>query len=274
MDTPVYSLCITHYNNVATVKRALDSIIAQIDDSFEIVIVDNCSSDGSKEILQEYLKEGKIAKLVERSCSRGLGRQIAVENSKGQYIIADMDTDDEFKPELAALLRFYRSKCEGLVLAAVAEIKGASYEERMATKNVTIGPRNLILELGNWPDLQAYEDSNLWGRAALRNKYAWTNFSLARTAGGHPERVSMLGRVRFRYVRYRELFRQGRISVVRGEEKGIPGRIALVLARITAPFLKSYKKTTNRNFRPRDMKYYVRFEPWSPEMASPSRPQD
>lgn len=261
-DVPTYSICVTHFNNVRTVRKALESIISQIDDRFEIVIVDNCSGDGSKEILEEYLKTGKIARLVERSCSRGLGRQIAVQNSRGQYIIADLDMDDEFKPEMAALLGFYHSKCEGLVLAAVGEIKGVTYEERMATKNVTIGPRELILELGNWPDLQAYEDSNLWGRAALRNKYAWTNFSLARTKGGHPERVSTIGKVRFRYVRYRDLYRQGRISVLRGEKKGVPGRIALVLARISSPFLKSYKRATNRDFRPRDKAYYVKFEPY------------
>ena len=168
--------------------------------------------------------------------------------------------DDEFKPELAALLRFYHSKCEGQILAAVAEIKGDTFEQRMATKNVTIGPKELVVELGGWPDLQAYEDSNLWGRAALRNKYAWTLFSLAQTAGGHPERASMLGKVRFRYVRYRDLYRQGRISTVRGERKGVPGRIALALAWIAAPFYKSYAKTTYTAFRPRDKSYFVKLE--------------
>jgi len=261
MDSPTYSICITLYNNAPTVRRALDSILAQIDNRFEIVAVDNFSTDGTKQILTEYAEAGKINTLVEKHCSRGLGRRIAVENSKGQYIIADMDMDDEFKPELANLLRFYHSKCEGFILAAVGEIKGATYEERMATKNVTIGPRDFILELGNWPDLQAYEDSNLWGRAALGNRYAWTIFSLVRTAGGHPERMSTLGKVRFRYVRYRDLYRQGRITVVEKERKGASGRVALVLARVAAPFYRSYVRTTFTTFRPRDMPYFVNFEP-------------
>jgi hypothetical protein len=169
-----------------------------------------------------------------------------------------MDMDDEFKPELPSLLRFYHEKCEGHVLAVVADLKAAW------SKNVTIGPRNFIQDLGGWPDLQAYEDSNLWGRAALRNRYTWTNFSLAVSVGEHSDRATMIGNFKFRYVRYRELLRQGRLSVVRGERKRISGRVALVLARISAPFYRSYVKTTNTGFRPRDMAHFVKYEPVLP----------
>jgi glycosyltransferase involved in cell wall biosynthesis len=255
MSVPIYSLCITHFNNAPTVRRALDSVISQIDDRFEIVVVDNYSNDGSREILEEYLRAGKITRLVERRSSRGMGRQTAVENSNGQYIIADMDMDDEFRPELDSLLRFYHAKCEGGILAVVADLKAAW------SKNVTIGPRVLIQELGGWPDLQAYEDSNLWGRAALKGRYFWTNFSLVLSVGEHSDRKKALGNLKFKYVRYRELIRQGRIWIVKGERKGITGRVALLLARISAPFQRSYKNATFVEFRPRDSAYFVKFEP-------------
>jgi glycosyltransferase involved in cell wall biosynthesis len=252
---PVYSLCITHYNNAPTVRRALDSIISQLDGRFEIVVVDNFSNDGSRQILEEYLSAGKIARLIERRSSRGLGRQTAVENSRGQFILADMDMDDEFRPEMEPLLRFYHAKCEGRVLAVVADLK-ASW-----SKNVTIGPRALIQELGGWPDLQAYEDSNLWGRAALKGLYSWTNFSLASSVGEHSDRKTSYGNLKFKYVRYRELLRQGRIWTVKGERKGITGSVAMVLARLSAPFFRSYKSATFVEFRPRDSAYFVKFEP-------------
>jgi glycosyltransferase involved in cell wall biosynthesis len=253
-DLPLYSICISHYNNVRTVRRALDSILSQVDSRFEVVVVDNFSNDGSKEILEEYLRAGKIAQLVEKRSSRGLARETAVENSRGQYIIADMDMDDVFKPELSSLLRFYHEKCEGRVLAVVADLNAAW------SKNVTIGPRNLIQELGGWPDLQAYEDSNLWGRAALKDRYSWTNFSLAQTVGEHSERKGFVGKLRWKYVRYRELLRQGRLSVVKWEKKGADGNLALLLARISAPFHKSYRKNTFVDFRPRDEVYFVEYQ--------------
>ena len=162
--------------------------------------------------------------------------------------------DDEFKPELDALLRFYHSKCEGYVLAAVADLSSNW------SKNVTVGPRDLLVELGGWPDLQFYEHSNLWGRAALRNLYRWTNFSLVTNVGEHEDRKTAFGNFKFRYMRYRDLLRQGRIAIVKGEIKGVSGRSALLLARITAPFYKSYTKTTNVTFRPRDQSYFVGFE--------------
>jgi glycosyltransferase involved in cell wall biosynthesis len=236
------------------VRGALDSIIGQIDDRFEIVVVDNFSTDGSRAILEDYLGSGKIHRLIERRCSRGLGRQTAVDNSRGKYIVADMDMDDEFRPELRSLLDFYHSNCDGFILAVVADLEAAW------SKNVTIGPREFIKELGGWPDLQAYEDSNLWGRAALKNLYRWTNFSLAKTVGEHFDRKTTLGSFKFRYLRYRELLRQGRIAMVKGELHGVSGRSALLLARIAAPFHESYTKTTYTNFRPRDKAFFVKFE--------------
>jgi len=251
----LYSICITQFNNARTVAASLESVFSQIDDRFEVVVVDNFSGDGSRKILEDYSKSGRINTLVERHCSRGLGWQTALENSKGRYVVVDLDMDDLFKPDLGSLLRFYHSKCEGYVLAAVADL------ESTWSKNVTVGPRDLIMELGGWPDLQFYEHSNLWGRAALRDLYRWTNFSLVANVGEHEDRKSKLGSFKFRYARYRDLLRQGRISMVKGETKGVSGRSALLLARLTAPFYRSYIKTTNVNFRPRDQAYFVRYEP-------------
>jgi glycosyltransferase involved in cell wall biosynthesis len=254
MDPPLYSICITHYNNAGTVRASLDSILTQIDDRFELVVVDNFSTDGSQEVLDEYAKAGKIDTLIERHCSRGLGWQTAVENAKGKYVVVDLDMDDEFKPELNKLLEFYHSKCEGYVLAAVADLESAW------SKNVTIGPRNLILELGGWPDLQFYEHSNLWGRAAVKDLYRWTSFSLVTNIGEHDDRRSAFGRFKFRYMRYRDLYRQGRIWVVRGERTRLGARMVMRLARVTTIFMKSYARTTNRSFRPRDPTSFVKFE--------------
>ena len=107
-----YSICITHRNNKPTLKLSLDSILNQIDDRFEVIVVDSLSSDGSSEILREYARSGKI-KLIEKKCSRGKGIQIGFENSSGKYIISNLDMEDIFNPCLLSLLREYHSKSEG-----------------------------------------------------------------------------------------------------------------------------------------------------------------
>ena len=57
---PQVSIYGTVYNNSAYIKNSIDSIIGQFNDfkeNFEIVIVDNYSSDGTYEILKEYQKK-------------------------------------------------------------------------------------------------------------------------------------------------------------------------------------------------------------------------
>jgi glycosyltransferase involved in cell wall biosynthesis len=54
---PIYSICITNYNSASSTKQSLESILTQLDKRFEIIVVDNRSTDGSLEILKEYQKK-------------------------------------------------------------------------------------------------------------------------------------------------------------------------------------------------------------------------
>jgi glycosyltransferase involved in cell wall biosynthesis len=149
-----YSICITNYNSKNTLRRCLESVLCQIDSNFEIVVSDNCSNDGSLEILEEYAKTGKI-KLIVAPSSRGQGRQIAFENSVGTYIISDIDTDDFIKPVLKDILRLYHEKHEGFMLA-------------FGTLHII--PRKLVVEVGGWRNLQYYEDVDFAKRVELIGK--------------------------------------------------------------------------------------------------------
>lgn len=131
-----YSVCITTYNNVTTVQRSLRSILSQTDDSFEVVIVDNFSSDGTYEIIKGLCAE-KGAKLLQRKCSRGKGRQIAFEASMGEVIISNLDTDEVYLPRLRLLLEVFELLPNDVLLLAFLE--GADSDSR---QNVTIGSRS------------------------------------------------------------------------------------------------------------------------------------
>src|SRR5438445_3448665 len=112
---PSYSICVTNYNNVLTLRQSVESILNQIDSRFEIVVVDNKSTDGSQLVLREYSNRGKL-KLVRARCSRGKGRQIAFENSIGNYVISNLDFDDVFQPRLDELLNKYHATCKETLL--------------------------------------------------------------------------------------------------------------------------------------------------------------
>jgi glycosyltransferase involved in cell wall biosynthesis len=202
---PKYSICIIHSNNASTVKQSLESILSQIDDEFEVIVVDNMSKDGSYEMLKEFADKGEI-KLIQAKCSRGRGRQIAVENSTGKYIVANMDMDDVFKPRVRELLSRYHAVAEGKLLWAASSMKTGFW----GGGAFTIAPRALIDELGGWRDLQIYEDMELCCRAAHHGKYCRGEFALLDTVNPHQERTkTRVARMKWRYIRYREILRIG-----------------------------------------------------------------
>lgn len=159
---PKYTICITNYNMVRTIREALDSLLPQLDDSFEVVVCDNFSNDGSAEILGKYAAQRKL-KLIQRNCNRGEGRQIAFNHSQGDYIITGLDMDDVFKPTLHTILVNYHTKYEGFMV-----VYGT----------VGIIPRSLVENVGGWVSLSAYEDVEFGRRARYvcdTSKYMWTS---------------------------------------------------------------------------------------------------
>lgn len=49
------SVLVPAYNAEKTIERCMNSIIAQTYDELEIIIIDDCSSDSTNEILQKYM---------------------------------------------------------------------------------------------------------------------------------------------------------------------------------------------------------------------------
>jgi len=132
-----------------TIRQSLDSLLPQLDDSFEVVVCDNFSNDGSAEILEEYEAQGKL-KLIRARCNRGEGRQIAFNHSQGEYIITGLDMDDTFKPTLPNILREYNAKHSEFMVV---------YE------TVAVIPRLVVEKVGGWMPLSAYEDVEFGRRA-------------------------------------------------------------------------------------------------------------
>ena len=170
-----YSVCITNYNSIDTIRESMLSIFNLLNDSFEIVVCDNCSNDGSKEVLQEYAQKGKIKLVVERS-SRGKGRQIAFENSTGKYIISGLDTDDKLKQDFLIFLNVYHRYYEGEMLSA---------------GTIHVIPRKLVKEIGGWRDLKYGEDVDFHKRAKSSGRQHELEYPLILVQRGHNKRTLM-----------------------------------------------------------------------------------
>ena len=92
------SVVMSVYNDEQYLKESLDSIFAQTIQNFELIIVDDCSTDRTVEIIENY-HDDRI-RLICNSENRGLTRNLntALEYVQGTYI-ARMDGDDKSRPE-------------------------------------------------------------------------------------------------------------------------------------------------------------------------------
>lgn len=250
---PKYSICITCFNEAKTIRRSIKSILNQINEGFELIVVDNYSNDGTFEALEET--GSTQIKLLRRKCRRGKGRQIAFENSTGKYIIANMDMDDTFKPVLQNLLDSYHRKCDGKLLAV---FKG-SLDQVNIFQNITVGPRDIIRSIGGWRNLQWGEDWDLWCRAGKINKYSWTLFTLTEGVNFHPERNKLTRKMLIRFRRYSDDLNAGRNVFYQGEKVNTMQRLMYLMAKLSRLSDSDVKDPYSKTFDPYSSSHFVDF---------------
>jgi len=95
---PLFSVVVPVHNKRPHLERCISSILRQDFSNFEILIVDDISSDGSAEIIDGFL-DVRVRKFKRVVPGPGgyAARNLAIENSHGQWI-AFLDADDEWLP--------------------------------------------------------------------------------------------------------------------------------------------------------------------------------
>lgn len=97
VDAPFFSIVVPAYNRAKFLPRAIISVLEQSHTDWELLIIDDCSTDNTKEIVAEYndprIRYERNEKNLERSASRNKGIGLA----KGEYICF-LDSDDQYLP--------------------------------------------------------------------------------------------------------------------------------------------------------------------------------
>jgi len=92
INQPLVSVIIAIYNNADCIKRAIKSVLIQTYKNFELIIVDDGSSDNLKEIIKPFLGN-KVFYLRQKNQGAAAARNWGIKNSRGKYI-AILDSDD------------------------------------------------------------------------------------------------------------------------------------------------------------------------------------
>lgn len=88
------------YNSAKYVEKTIRSVQSQTYTNWEMIIVDDCSTDNTCEIIENIITIDKRIKLIKQEQNQGAGaaRTLAMQNSTGKYI-AYLDADDIWLPE-------------------------------------------------------------------------------------------------------------------------------------------------------------------------------
>lgn len=94
----LFSVIVPVYNVMDYLTECLESLLKQDCDSYEIVIVDDGSNDGSEYIVDNYSLYSNITVIHQKNQGLSAARNTGIENAKGEYIIF-VDSDDYISPD-------------------------------------------------------------------------------------------------------------------------------------------------------------------------------
>ena len=98
--SPVFSVVITAFNQENCISNTVDSVLSQSFKDLELVIVDDCSSDNTPEILRKIAESDSRVKLIlhKENKSTFITRLDGIRNTNGDFILF-LDGDDAFFPD-------------------------------------------------------------------------------------------------------------------------------------------------------------------------------
>jgi glycosyltransferase involved in cell wall biosynthesis len=207
---PLVSVIIPTYNRAAWVTEAAASVLNQTYRDFELIVVDDGSTDATLEALASFWGQIKVLRRQERrgvSAARNLGAAAA----RGEWL-AFLDSDDLWLPDkLARQMNYLRAHPDLLICQteeiwirngvrvnppqthrkAAGDIFLLSLERCMVSPSAVMLHRRLLDTLGGFDEtLPAGEDYDLWLRLAWREPVGLVPEPLVIKRGGHPDQLS------------------------------------------------------------------------------------
>ena len=95
---PLVSVIIPTYNNAQYIREAIESVLKQTYRNFELIVVDDGSTDKTREALDPYINKNQIKYIYQNNKKQGAARNNGIKHAQGE-LIALLDSDDLWLPE-------------------------------------------------------------------------------------------------------------------------------------------------------------------------------
>jgi len=191
LNAPLFSVIIPAYNRAGIITRTIDSVFAQTFTDFEIIVVDDGSTDNLKKVCDEY-NSPNIHYIYQDNTGSNPARNNGIRNSRGYYV-SFLDSDDTWETEyLNEVLKKFNSDNEiGLVwvrnikkylpegntvLKKCKNLEGFVYREvlkqgYLINSSCITAKHSLLETVGGWDNnLHACQDDDICFRLAKITK--------------------------------------------------------------------------------------------------------
>ena len=229
---PHVSVIIPTYNRGWVLKEAIDSVLAQEFKEFELIVVDDGSTDNTGEILDSYEQDIIVLRQSNKGVSAARNRGIT--EAAGR-LVAFLDSDDLWLPrKLTSQVDFFNLN-PAAVINQTEEIwvrngvrvnpktrhhkfSGMIFERSLAlclvSPSAVMIKKNLFSEVGVFDEnLPACEDYDLWLRISCRYPVHLIETPLIMKRGGHADQLSKApGLDKFRIQALKKIIESGQLE--------------------------------------------------------------
>lgn len=192
MNIGFVSIITPAYNCEKFISKTIESVLSQTYPHWEMIVVNDCSSDTTGQIAQKYASYDKRIKYIKLEYNSGaaVARNVAMSMAKGQYI-AFLDSDDLWLPDkLSTQIKFmqdnnYKFSCtdyeqideSGNPLGKIIKCREKADYNRVLL-DCPIGNSTVmydVSQLGKFevPDIRKRNDDALWLKMLKKEKYIY-----------------------------------------------------------------------------------------------------
>lgn len=226
MKSDVVSVITPTYNCGTYIEETIRSVMNQSYSNWEMIIVDDCSTDNTAAIVQSLVQKDKRIQYhkLGKNSGAAVARTTAMQIADGQYM-AFLDSDDLWLPDkLSAQLTFMQNNGYAFTCTSYLQIdENGNDLNRIIRAKKKVGYNRLLLDcpVGNStvmydvskmgkfevPDIRKRNDDALWLRMLKTEKYIWGLQEVLMQYRIRPNSISInkISLIKYHWVLYRNV---------------------------------------------------------------------